>query len=68
MAKKPVSLKPVVEDIDDAAQALKKIRSSASRADKKKLNLKIKALKGLKAHAARTCHRAGLNLWVPLKP
>jgi hypothetical protein len=64
MARKSVSLKPVVKDIDKATKALEKILWKASPKDQKKLNLKIKALRGLKARAKLICH--GLNIWVPL--
>jgi hypothetical protein len=58
--KRKASLKPVVKAIARTTKQLKNIRKNASRAEKKKLDPKIKAVGNLSVMAYKICR--GLNI------
>ena len=66
MAKKKkgsISLRPVVDAIDDTVARLIKAKKRAPAAAKSALNLRIKSIRGLRRIAAARCR--ALDLWHP---
>jgi hypothetical protein len=61
--KRKASLKPVVKAIARTTRQLKRIRAHASPAEKKRLDLKIKAVENLKVMAYRICKLSHLNIY-----
>jgi hypothetical protein len=59
--KKRVTLKAVIKEINKTVRQLKKIRTKASAADKKKLDLKIKSIKNLGARAQAKCKKFSIT-------
>lgn len=60
--KSRASLKPVVKAIARTAKKLKSIRASASPAEKKKLDPKIKAVDTLASDARKICKGKSLSI------
>jgi hypothetical protein len=58
--KRSVSLKPVVDAIDETIEELREAKKKASDEDKEDLDCKIKLIRGLRTFACAQCK--GLNL------
>jgi hypothetical protein len=68
MAKKKkgtISLRPVVDEIDETIERLKRAKKKASAAGKRILNLRIKSIRGLRKIATARC--GALDLYRPPK-
>jgi hypothetical protein len=58
-----ISLRPVVDAIDDTITELTRARKRASDEAKRVLNLKIKSMRSLRSEATTRCR--ALDLWIP---
>jgi hypothetical protein len=58
-----ISLRPVVDAIDDTITELTRARKRASDEAKRVLNLKIKSMRSLRSEAMTRCR--ALDLWIP---
>jgi len=58
-----ISLRPVVDAIDDTITKLTRAKKRASAEGKRKLKLKIKSMRSLRSDAMLRCR--ALDLWTP---
>lgn len=58
-----ISLRPVVDAIDDTITKLTTAKKKASAEGKRVLNLKIKSMRSLRSNALSRCR--ALDLWIP---